>query len=322
VKIFCGATLREAFTSRRVELGSYVTGDILGCGANRRHLILLFGLGSVCLIGCGSDPAGEPTLPAADSGADATVRPPCPNPPIPEGELQNRAIGPSVFGMTVGGDPGWFDALGGTECGLPGVRICQLGTDTCTESDEVGQFVLGGLAEGQDIEIAFEKSGSTKVLRLVHTGTTPINLRQTRLITYESGRELVARAGTVLDPDKGMIAGGALAAGEGIGGLVLPEGVVMTLKPSGPAPLYSVGSKTPDGLSSDELDPALQATRFGGWGIFVNVDPGDYAVRFERNGQVCNQALPGYGYGADAEGNVRVKVVAGYSAGTIAAFCP
>jgi hypothetical protein len=256
------------------------------------------------------------------SAADGGARPPCPNPPIPEGDLENRATGPSVFGMAVGGDPGFFDTLGGTECGLPGVRICQLGTDTCTESDEAGQFVLGGLAEGQDTEIAFEKSGSTKVLRLVHTGSAPINLRWTRLVTYDSGVELIARAGTVVDTDKGLITGGALAAGEGIGGFVLPEGVVMTLKPNGPAPLYSVGSQTPDGLSSDELDPALQATRLGGWGIFVNVDPGDYAVRFERNGQVCNQMLPGSGYGTDVEGNVRVKVVAGYSVGTIAAFCP
>jgi hypothetical protein len=32
--------------------------------------------------------------------------------------------------------------------------------------------------------------------------------------------------------------------------------------------------------------------------------------------------LPGYGYGADADGNIRLKVVAGYSTGSIAAFCP
>ena len=85
--------------------------------------------------------------------------PPARTLPIPEGELQNRASGPSVFGLVTGGDPGWFDAQGGTECGLAGVRICQLGTDTCTDSDAAGQFVLGGLPEGQDIEIAFEKAG-------------------------------------------------------------------------------------------------------------------------------------------------------------------
>lgn len=33
-------------------------------------------------------------------------------------------------------------------------------------------------------------------------------------------------------------------------------------------------------------------------------------------------SVPGFGYGTDAEGNVRVKTVAGYSTGGIAAFCP
>ena len=51
------------------------------------------------------------------------------------------------------------------------------------------------------------------------------------------------------------------------------------------------------------------------------VDPGDYSVHFELNGKACSTALPGFGYGVDAEGNVRVKVVAGYSTGSISAFC-
>jgi hypothetical protein len=277
--------------------------------------ILLIGIGGASLLGCGGDAAAKPPSPEPDSGGT-----PCPHLPIPDGELQNRASGPSVFGMTVGGDPGWFDALGGTECGLAGVRICQLGTATCTESDAAGQFVLGGLPEGQDVEIGFEKPGSTKALRFVHTGATPISLRQTRLVTYESGRELFARAGVVLEPDKGIVVGVPIAPGEGIGGFVLPDGVVMTLEPSGPAALYTLGSEGTSGLSSDALDPALGATRFGGWGNFANVAPGDYAVRFERSGQPCSVALPGFGYGADAGGAIRVKVVAGY-AGSVAALC-
>jgi hypothetical protein len=249
------------------------------------------------------------------------VPPACPNPPVSEGELQNRASGSSVFGQTVGGDPGWFDALGGTACGLPGVRICQRGTETCTESDASGQFVLGGLPEGKEIEITFVRPGSTKVLRLVHVGTAPINLRMTRLVDYDGGRELFAKVGVVLDPTKGLLLAVPIAAGPGIGGIVMPESVAVTMKPSGPAPLYSAGSATPDGLSSDELDPSLGATRFGGWAIFPNVEPGDYAIRFERNGQVCNTALPGFGYGVDAEGHIRVKVLADHSTAGIAAFC-
>jgi hypothetical protein len=192
----------------------------------------------------------------------------------------------------------------------------------CTESDAAGQFVLGGLPEDQDVDIAFERPGSTKVLRLVHTGATPINLRQTRLFNDDSAVELFEEAGIEADfDDLGSLVGLAIAAGEGIGGFVLPRGVVMTLNLGGPAPIYSVGSRASDGLSSDELDPALQATRDGGWGLFVNVPPGDYTVRFERDGELCDQALPGYGYGTDADGNVRVKIVTGWTTTGIAAFC-
>jgi len=310
-----------------------VTGEIFDgmigkIGLSR--LIFLVGLGGTSLVGCGDDGTANPGVPQVDSGGAAGTdagqdgapagRPPCPNPPVSDGELQNRASGPSGFGITLGGDPGWFDTLGGTECGLAGVRICQKGTDTCTESDQAGQFVLAGLPEDQDLEVTFEKPGSLKVLRFVHTGATPIPLRQTRLMTHEPALQLFARVGVVIDPNRGHLVGIPIAPGEGIGGFVLPDGVTMTLKPSGPRPLYNLGSESPNGLSSDELDPALESTRYGGWGSFVNVEPGDYAVRFERNGAGCTQALPGYGYGADSDGNIRVKVVAGYS-GSLAAFC-
>jgi hypothetical protein len=200
--------------------------------------------------------------------------------------------------------------------------VCQLGTEQCTETDGAGQFVLGGLPEGRDIEVAFEKEGSIPVLRPLHTGATPVNLRQIRLITSTGVKGLFAKAGTAVDPAKGFVVGIPIAPGEGIGSIVLPEGVVVTLTPSGPAPLYSRGAESPGVPSADELDPALSATRFGGWALFGNVDPGDYALRFERDGQHCSQELPGYGYGADADGNIRLKVVAGYSTGSIAAFCP
>jgi hypothetical protein len=341
VKVFFAKMQNQAFTTSADALGSYVTTLMIGYGAagfgrwrggNRGRLLTLVVLFGSCLVSCGDDRAATPTPPGADSGApepdgSATdggppARPPCQNPPIPEGELQNRASGPSVFGIVVGGDPGLFDAFGGTECGLAGVRICQLGTNTCTDSDPAGQFVLNGLPAGQDLEISFEKPSMTKPLRLVHTGNTPINLEQTRLLTFDPTLELFARAGIVLDnTNKGNLVAVPIAAGEGIGGIVVPEGVVITLKPSGPAALYTLGIESSDGLSKDDLDPSLQATRFGGWGIFANVDPGDYAVRFERNGQACSTALPGFGYGADAEGNIRVKILAGHSTASIAAFC-
>ena len=306
-----------------------------GFGANCMRGMVLVGLVGGCLPGCGGDGAAQPPPPGAgsggaagsDSGPSDGGGPPdggptaCPNPPIPEGDLQNRASGPSVFGITLGGDARWFDLFGGTECGLAGARICQLNTDTCTESDQAGQFVLGGLPENQDIELVFERPGAQKVLRPVHIGSVPINLEQVRLIDEKGQKDVLAKAGTVVDPAKGTLVASALAPGDAVGSFTAPEGAAITLKPSGPTPLYTVGSDPTTGLSSGEFDPVLTATRSGGWAYFANVEPGDYAVRVERNGQVCSVAVPGFGYGADAEGNVRVKVMAGYNTGIIVAFC-
>ena len=116
-------------------IGDRAAGSGRWRGANRgRRLLTLVVLGGSGLVGCGSDPAATPTPSEADSGAPGAdgsatdgalgPRPPCPNSPISDGELQNRASGPSVFGIVAGGDMGWFDALGGTECGVAGVRIC------------------------------------------------------------------------------------------------------------------------------------------------------------------------------------------------------
>jgi hypothetical protein len=275
-----------------------------GYGTNCMRGMVLVGLVGGCLLGCGGNGAAEPPPPGADSGGapgsdsgptdgGPPSRPPCTNPPIPEGELQNRASGPSAFGQTLGGDAVWFDLFGDTECGLAGVRVCQLNTDKCTDSDQAGQFVLGGLPENQDIEISFEKPGGIKILRPVHTGSTPINLEQARLVNEQGQNDVLARAGTVVDPDKGTPVASPVAPGEAIGEFVVPEGVVITLKRSGPAPLYTWGSDSSTGLSSGEFDPALAATRSGDWVYFANIEPGDYSVRFERNGQVCNAAVPG-----------------------------
>jgi hypothetical protein len=271
--------------------------------------------GVALLPGCGGEDAG-PTGPAPGQ----------PEPPrscqarIPEGELQNQASGSSIFGSVVGGEPGLFDPFGDTECGIAGARVCLLGTDLCTETDAAGQYVLGGLPADQEVDISMEKAGSLAILRPLRTGTVPINLRQTRLITSTGAERLRRAVGVDLEDTKGAMVAIALAAGEGIGSVIMPDNVVMTLVPNGPPALYTRGAVEPDGRSLDDLDRELEATRFGGWGLFFNIEPGEHAVRFERGGRPCAQALPGYGYGLDASGNVRTKIVAGYQS-VISAFC-
>ena len=281
-------------------------------------------------FGCSSDESVEPPPPDATGGranetldGEAPGAPSCEAPAgVSDGELQNRASGPSVFGSVRGTKAGWADPTGTSDCGVAGVRVCRHGTDLCTETDAAGQYVLLGLPEDEDLEISFEREGLSNTLRLLHSGASPLNLNQTRILEVTEVVGLFAKIGIDVDIQKGALTAVPLTASDAIGGLALPENVAVSLKPSGPDPFYSVGAEKPGALSSDALDPALRATRSGGWSLFVNVEPGEYAVHFERNGVACNQPLPGYGYGADANGNIRIKVFAGYSTATVAAFCP
>jgi hypothetical protein len=235
------------------------------------------------------------------------------------------ASGPSVFGHVVVAGLEPFDPFGPpAECGAEGVHICLHGTEICTESDAAGQFVLGGLPAGIDATITFERAGDQPTLpnlRLAQIGSVPVNLRQVR-IAPASERGSVFR-GTGLTPDAaaGVVVAVPIAPGEAIGGFMIPEGVTITLMPGEHRPFYSKGAIGPDGLSSSELDRELTATRAGGWAMFLNVPPGAYTLRFEHNGVPCSQTLPGNGLGVDAQGNVRIEVVAGFTTGSTVALC-
>jgi hypothetical protein len=272
----------------------------------------------------GSAPAARDGAPSSDSGdaqRDAgTTR--CPATPIPEGELQNQASGSSVFGHVVGGEVGHFDALGNTECGVEGVRVCLLDTETCTDSDAAGQFVLIGLPEEADAAISFEKTGFGSALRLVQLQAAPVNLRRTRVLRRTAQRSLLETIGESPDASRGTLVAVPVAAGEGIGTVIIPAGVSIVLMPGDRAPVYSRGAPESGGPSSDEIDLDLSATGFGGWALFAAVEPGDYTVRFERDGAVCDQSLPGSSHGVDDSGHLKVKVVAGFVTSSVAAFCP
>ncbi len=267
----------------------------------------------------GAQPDAALAAAAADASTDAGAD--C-GTPIPDGELQNKASGPSVFGRVVGGDLGLFDPLGGTACGVAGTRVCVLGTSSCTDSDQAGQYVLGDLTVGSDAEISFEKAGFDSGMRLVQVDSNPIDLHETRLVTSASAAQQAEQAGGPRPAGMGSLVVAPLAAGEAIGSLVLPGGVSILLMPGDRTPLYSRGEIEPGGLSSDDLDPSLSATQPGGWGIFIDVEPGDYALQIERNGMPCDQSLPGFGWGFDDMGNVKVKVVAGFTTTGITALCP
>lgn len=241
---------------------------------------------------------------------------------VSDGELQNRASGPSVFGKVIATEPNEFLIGVGRNCGVAGVSVCLHETQTCTESDAAGQFVLSGLPESGDLAIRFEKPDFVRVVRLIAISGAPTNLFETRLVSTQLGEALYQDVGETVDPTKGSIIAHGLEAGEGIGSIALPGGVSISLTPQVRRPVYSAGAPAPAMPASDDMDASLPATRFGGWALFPNVPPGDYVMRFERAGIACNQPIPGFGFGADAQGNIRLRVLAGASTANVAAFCP
>jgi hypothetical protein len=227
-----------------------------------------------------------------------------------------------VFGKVIATEPNEFLIGVGRNCGAAGVSVCLHETQTCTESDAAGQFVLSGLPESGELAIRFEKPGFVPGLRLITISGAPANLFETRIVTSEFGTALYADVGETVDPSKGSIVAHGLEAGEGIGSIALPGDVSITLAPGVRRAVYSAGAPAPAMPASDDMDALLPATRFGGWALFTNVPPGDYVMRFDRAGIACNQPIPGFGFGADAQGNIRLRVLAGASTANVAAFCP
>jgi hypothetical protein len=100
----------------------------------------------------------------------------------------------------------------------------------------------------------------------------------------------------------------------------IPEGVKITLMPGDIEAYYSRGILEPSGLSSNEIDPSLEATQNGGWAVFPVIEAGDYTVHFEHDEGPCS-FIPGFGFGADELGDIRVRVRDGFNTASIAALC-
>lgn len=258
--------------------------------------------------------------PDAAVDASAAPRADCDERASASSELQSLASGSSVYGRVIGGDAGLSDP-NGNACGTAGVRVCLSESGACTESDRAGQFVLNGLPQGIAAHVTFEATGLRSMLRLVELSGSPINLFETRMLTQASATRLSERAGRPVDPKLAAVVGIALAASEAIGGISLAGDVVITLEPGGVEPLYSIGEVDESGLSSDELDPSLTATREGGWALFAGHEPGDYTVHFERGGVQCAPFVAGYGHGKDERGDIKATLRGGFTT-IVGAFCP
>jgi hypothetical protein len=231
------------------------------------------------------------------------------------------ASGPSMFGQVAAVTLDASAPLLPKDCGLRGVRICVRGSQTCTETDAAGQFVLAGLETGTDAIVTFEQPGHRPALRLAQVGTIPIDVGVVRLLEDASSERLLASVGRERDDTTGVVIGIALAPGEGIGSIVLPAGVTIALMPGEHRAYYVKGEEQPGGLSSGGIDREAMHTRPGGWALFFGVPPGSYSMRFERAGAPCSQTVPGLGFGTDEQGHVKLEVVAGFATSGVGALC-
>jgi hypothetical protein len=141
------------------------------------------------------------------------------------------------------------------------------------------------------------------VLRLIQTATGSVQMFGPRLGTPAEFRAIFESSGQTLDETKGSILFFSIVPGEGIGTFGSPLGMTAEIDPTAQAYYVAEGK--------DFIDTSLTASSEGGWGFFLNLDPGDYFLTFHREGLSCNAAMPNFAHGLDEQGRVRAKVVAG-----------
>jgi hypothetical protein len=187
---------------------------------------------------------------------------------------------------------------------LSGVKVCVYPALTdCATTDATGQATLS-LAAGTEVVLSFDATaaGHTKLLVPLRTPATDFSFAP--LITSTATAQAVATAGGwTLDPTKGAIIGEAVGLASSGQPPPFVDGVTMALTPSsGTGPAYFDSNSLPN--------PSLSATTAGGdgLGLFGNVDPGDYEVRF--SGKTCS-AGPTAWKGTSPD-SARAPAVAGY----------
>jgi hypothetical protein len=203
--------------------------------------------------------------------------------------------------------------------GLPDVEVCLYNTDVCTRSDADGFYMLEGLPEGEK-EITFVKAGYRAVLRQVVGNWSRM---------YGPPMDPVALlapiGGVEFDPDRGSMAAYAI----GVPSSTMQAAETMFLgdieiriePSSGDGPFYSRGNAEPGRRWDPE--PALSATSEGGIAWFFNLEPGDYALEFRRDGEPLSgcMPLPHGGLGADDQGRLKVRIRDFLHLGMASVYC-
>jgi hypothetical protein len=229
--------------------------------------------------------------------------------------------GASIYGRVIDVQPSSPDQ----PCaGLAGVEVCRFPGDPCTHTDADGFYALDGLPEGEQ-EITFVKEGYRSVLRPIYRDAGALRMLGPTMLTHEHGDARIAMVGQSPDPNRGHVVGylSVLDRDGPLGGFGFPGGVTMDLSPaSGSGPYYFHGTDQPERWALP--DPTLTETTEGsGRALWINVEPGDYAVRFRSTGLDGYNCMPfpHGGFGFDESGRVRLRVRAGFATDYVGLLC-
>jgi hypothetical protein len=200
---------------------------------------------------------------------------------------------------------------------LAGVEVCLHGSDQpCVTSASDGTFSLPGVPKNSKVVITMKAEGRVPYARIVETKEVGITIQP-----FENGMALISEVdsflpGIEIDLEKGGIV--FFVNGPGtrfIGVFDWVRGATVTMTPkSGDGPLYLDETHT---LAPDATETV------GGWGHFVNMDPGTYELKFTvPDGYTCTEwADQVYGYPTGEALTLEVPVIAGFSSYPIGFFC-
>jgi hypothetical protein len=272
------------------------------------HEIAFAPLVLFALAACSSDHA--PASPRADGGpldtSDASKAP-------PGLTLAWRIVETGAIGSAM-------DAGAGVQStrdlpGIPGVKVCVYQHDEipCVTSEADGKLVLRGLPKTTDLILTTEKDGYVKTLRAIETASTPMDGIAEPMVTSKTSTARPS-VGVPVDDTKGAISFFALSL-ESDGGLVLPEGVKVTLSPgTADGPFFTRPNNT--------FDKVATAT-VGGVGLFLNVDPGNYELTFDYPSANCRPVSSPFGaFGFPSPPtSVKFPVLSGYVTDQMGVLC-
>jgi hypothetical protein len=181
--------------------------------------------------------------------------------------------------------------------GIPDAQICITATEArCTSTDDLGEYTISVPAETEVLLVLSAPDFITARVP-VTSGKTSTTLRGVALLGVQVQRIQDTLIGVESLSTRGSVVF-SISNGVPGDGVNIPDILVALDPPAGEGPFYTNAGGLPD------ID--LMTTSPHGGGLFVNVPPGDYEVRFEALPEGCFIL---FGWGEPA--GVRFPIVAG-----------